>query len=174
MPRRAQTKHHGVVMQFARAMFLASVAAISVAACGEEKFVAPVREQYVIPLLGANERPNPVTTTATGSAVVTVMSPDSIEWTLYVSGIDSVTQGHFHAGDATVAGPVMFFVFSGPTTARGVTGLLSSGMIRRTGSTFSGAYTYDSLLTRIRAGTTYLNVHTRRNGPGEIRGQVIK
>ena len=161
-------------MQFARAMFLASVAAISVAACGEEKFVAPVREQYVIPLLGANERPNPVTTTASGSAVVTVMSPDSIEWTLYVSGIDSVTQGHFHAGDATVAGPVMFFVFSGPTTARGVTGLLSSGMIRRTGSTFSGAYTYDSLLSRIRAGTTYLNVHTRRNGPGEIRGQVIK
>jgi hypothetical protein len=47
-------------------------------------------------------------------------------------------------------------------------------MVRRTGSTFSGAFTYDSLLTRIRAGTTYLNVHTRRNGGGEVRGQVTK
>jgi CHRD domain len=161
-------------MKVARMMFVAAVVAVSVAACDEEEFVAPVREQYVIPLLGTNERPNPVTTTATGSAVVTVMSPDSIEWTLYVSGIDSVTAGHFHAGDANVAGPVMFFVFSGPPTARGITGLLSSGMIRRSGSTFSGAFTYDSLLTRIRAGTTYLNVHTRRNGGGEIRGQVTK
>lgn len=161
-------------MRFARAVVLATLAGVSLAACGEEEFVAPVREQYVINLLGANEKPNPVTTTATGSAVVTVMSPDSIEWTLYVAGIDSVTAGHFHAGDANTAGPVMFFVFSGPTTARGITGLLSSGMIRRSGSTFSGAFTYDSLLTRIRAGTTYLNVHTRRNGPGEIRGQVSK
>ena len=161
-------------MQFARAMVLTALAAVSLAACGEEEFVAPVREQYVINLLGTNERPNPVTTTATGSAVVTVMSPDSIEWTLYVAGMDSITAGHFHAGDANSAGPVMFFVFGGPTTARGITGLLSSGMIRRSGSTFSGAFTYDSLLTRIRAGTTYLNVHTRRFGGGEIRGQVSK
>jgi hypothetical protein len=161
-------------MKVVRVLFLASVAAVSVASCAEEEFVAPVREQYVISLLGANERPNPVTTTASGSAVVTVMSPDSIEWVLYVAGIDSVTAGHFHAGDANSAGPVMFFVFGGPTTARGITGVLSSGMIRRSGSTFSGAFTYDSLLTRIRAGTTYLNVHTRRNGGGEVRGQVTK
>ncbi len=161
-------------MRFARAVVFATLAGGLLTACGDEATTAPAREQYVINLLGANERPNPVTTTATGSAVVTVLSPDSLEWTLYVSAIDSVTQGHFHAGDVNSAGPVMFFVFSGPTTARGITGLLSSGIVRRTGSTFSGAFTYDSLLTRIRAGTTYLNVHTRRNGPGEIRGQVSK
>lgn len=161
-------------MQVARVAFVAALAVASAAACGDDEITLPQREQYLVTLNGLNERPNPVTSTATGSAVVTVLSPDSMEWTLYVSGIDSVTQGHFHAGDANSAGPVMFFVFSGPTTARGITGLLSSGIIRRSGSTFSGAFTYDSLLTRIRAGTTYLNVHTRRNGPGEIRGQVAK
>jgi hypothetical protein len=35
-------------------------------------------------------------------------------------------------------------------------------------------FTFDSLKTRIRAGTTYLNLHTRRNGGGEIRVQVVR
>jgi hypothetical protein len=65
----------------------------------------------------------------------------------------------------------MFFVFSGPTTGLGFTGRLSHGFVTRA-STFSGVFTFDSLLTRIRAGATYLNVHTRRNQAGEIRGQV--
>lgn len=161
-------------MRISRSIFTVAVAAMAVAACGDEEVTLPVRERYIVPLTGAAERPNPVTTTASGSAIVTVFGSDSIEWQVNVAGIDSVTAGHFHAGDANSAGPVMFFVFSGPTTGRAVTGLLNSGMIRRTGSTFSGAFTYDSLLTRIRAGTTYLNVHTRRNAPGEIRGQVSK
>lgn len=162
-------------MSVSRGAFLGFFVVASVLACGDEDFTPPTREQYVVALTGLNERPNPVTTTASGSATVTVTA-DSIEWALYVSGIDSVTQGHFHAGDANSAGPVMFFVFNSvqAPTGRGVTGLLSSGVIRRTGSTFSGAFTYDSLLNRIRAGTTYLNVHTRRNAPGEIRGQVAK
>ncbi len=161
-------------MQLARALFVASAVLVATAACGDDDVTTPAREEFVIPLTGLAERPNPVTTTATGSATVTIVSPDSIGYSIYVSGIDSVTQSHFHAGDANTAGPVMFFTFSGPTTARGITGLLSSGYALRSGSTFSGSYTYDSLLTRIRAGTTYLNVHTRRNAPGEIRGQVSK
>lgn len=162
-------------MRVSRAAFLGSLIVASVLACSDDDFTPPTREQYIVALTGLAERPNPVTTTATGSAVVTV-TQDSIEWTLNVSGIDSVTQGHFHAGDANSAGPVMFFVFNSTQapTGRGVTGVLSSGVIRRTGSTFSGVFTFDSLLTRIRAGTTYLNVHTRRNAPGEIRGQVSK
>jgi hypothetical protein len=153
-------------------LFGCALAGLVLAACDDDPTI-PQRERYVVALTGLNERPNPVTTTASGSAVVTLLSPDSLEWVVYVSGMDSITAGHFHAGDASVAGPVMYFVFGGPTTGRGITGLLNSGIATRT-STFSGAFTYDSLLTRIRAGTTYLNVHTRRFPGGEIRGQVTK
>ena len=160
-------------MRISSALFACAFGGLALAGCNEEKAVVPAPERYIVTLNGLNEKPNAVTTTATGSAVVTVLSPDSIEWVLNVSGIDSVTAGHFHAADINSAGPVMVFVFGGPTTGRAFTGVLSNGVIRRT-STFSGAFTYDSLITRMRAGTTYLNVHTRRNPGGEIRGQVAK
>lgn len=160
-------------MRLSSALFACAYGGLALAACSDDEVTLPQRDRYVIALTGLNEKPNPVTTTASGSAVVTVLSPDSIEWVVYVAGMDSITAGHFHAGDASVAGPVMFFVFGGPTTARGITGVLSSGIITRS-STFSSVFTYDSLITRIRAGTTYLNVHTRRNGGGEIRGQVSR
>ncbi|MCC6318996.1 MAG: CHRD domain-containing protein [Gemmatimonadaceae bacterium] len=159
-------------MRLSSALFVCAFGAMSLVACGDDDdATTPARERYVVTLNGLNEKPNAVTTTATGSAVVTVLSPDSIEWVVYVSGMDSITAGHFHAGDVNSSGPVMYFTFGGPTTGRGVTGVLNSGIATRQ-STFSGVFNYDSLLKRIRAGTTYLNVHTRRYPPGEIRGQV--
>jgi hypothetical protein len=159
-------------MRLAGVLTLSAVVCVA-AACSSDEVTIPVRERYVVPLNGQNERPNAVTTTATGSAVVTMISADSIEWVLYVSGMDSITAGHFHAADANTAGPIIAFVFSGPVTGRGFGGLLSGGIITRS-TPFSGVFTFDSLVTRIRAGTTYLNVHTRRFGGGEIRGQVAK
>lgn len=151
-------------------VFAVALLGVAFFACGDDDSTAPT-ERYIVALTGAAERPNPVVTTGSGNAIVTVHSPDTIEFDLSVAGLDSVTAAHFHAGGSDVAGPIMFFVFSGPATGLGFTGRLSSGFVTRT-STFSGVFTFDSLLTRIRAGTTYLNVHTRRNQPGEIRGQV--
>ncbi len=140
-------------------------------ACDDDDEPTTPDEEYQVNLTGTAERPNPVVTTASGSAIVRVLSEDSIEFDLTVSDIDSATVAHFHAGDANTAGPIMTFVFGGPTTGLDFSGRLASGFITRS-STFSTVFTFDSLLTRIRAGTTYLNVHTRVNGPGEIRGQV--
>lgn len=148
-----------------------AVAAVA-AACGEDKVVAPAAvERYVLALTGAAERPNPVTTTATSSAVLTVLNKDSIEFLIYASG-DSVTASHIHAGDATVAGPVMVFTFGGPVVGR-VDGVFRYGFITRTG-TFSGAFTFDSVVNRMRAGTAYLNIHTRKYPGGEVRGQILR
>jgi len=144
--------------------------AASVAGC-DDSSTAPEPERYVLALSGASERPNAVVTTSSGSAVITVLNKDSIEYLIYASA-DSITASHIHAGDANSAGPIMVFTFGGPVTGR-FDGVLRFGYITRDG-TFSGAFTFDSVLTRIRAGTAYLNVHTRRYAPGEIRGQIVR
>ncbi|MCC6928860.1 MAG: CHRD domain-containing protein [Gemmatimonadaceae bacterium] len=148
---------------------LVVVAAIS--ACDDDNSTAPEPERYVLALTGVAERPNPVTTTASGSAVITVLNKDSVEFLMYVSG-DSITASHIHAGDANAAGPIMVFTFGGPVTGR-IDGAFRHGFLTRSG-TFSGAFSMDSLLSRMRAGTAYLNVHTRRFPGGELRGQIVR
>ena len=156
---------------FRRLAPVALLAVAAVAACKDDKATAPEPERYVLALTGAAERPNAVTTTSTGSAVITVLNKDSIEYLMYVSG-DSITASHIHAADVNSAGPIMVFTFGGPVTGR-IDGAFRFGYITRTG-TFSGAFTMDSLLTRIRAGNAYLNVHTRKFPGGELRGQIVK
>lgn len=154
------------------APIVALASAAFVGACNDEESVAPEPERYVLALTGAAERPTPVVTAASGSAVLTVRGADSIEYLIYVSAGDSITASHIHAGDANSTGPIMVFTFGGPVTGR-VDGLFRFGYITR-GGTFSGAFTFDSVLTRMRNGTAYLNVHTRRHAPGEIRGQIVR
>lgn len=148
------------------------LATASLTACDDDAATAPEPERYVLALTGAAERPTAVVTNASGSAVLTVLGKDSIEYLMYVANGDSVTASHIHAGDANSAGPVMVFTFGGPVIGR-VDGVFRYGFITRQG-TFSGAFTFDSVLTRMRAGTAYLNVHTRKNAPGEIRGQIVR
>lgn len=127
-------------------------------------------------LTGAAERPTPVTTTASGSFAAELRdfgdTTGVLRFELFVQSIDSVTAAHIHAGTAEVAGPVMVFLFSTATqTPAGTTGILRQGDITRR-SVFTAPFTFDSLVTRLRAGTAYANVHTRRNSGGEIRGQI--
>lgn len=140
----------------------------------DELFIAPV-------LTGAAERPQPVTTSAEGSFVAAARDTATIagkkdslavvRFALNVRNISAVTAAHIHAGGANDAGPVIVFLFSGPTTGSGFSGELASGEIRRT-SSFTAPFTLDSLLTRMRNGTAYVNVHTSANPGGEIRGQI--
>lgn len=153
-----------------RPILLCSLAA-ALAACGDDNASAPAPERYVLALTGAAERPNAVTTNASASAVLTLIAPDSIEYLIYASG-DSVTASHIHAGDASSSGPIMVFTFGGPVIGR-VDGVFRYGYITRQG-TFSGAFTYDSVLARMRAGTAYLNIHTRKFPGGEVRGQIVR
>lgn len=157
--------------RFLRLAPLTLLVAAATTACSDDKATAPEPERYVLALTGVAERPNPVTTTPTGSAVITVRNKDSVEFRMYVSG-DSVTASHIHAADANAAGPIMVFTFGGPVTGR-VDGAFRFGYLTRTG-TFSGAFTMDSLLARMRAGTAYLNVHTRKFPGGELRGQIVR
>ncbi len=158
-------------MRLRSALVVTTLIVAVAAGCSDDKTTAPAPERYIVALTGQSERPNPVNTTSTGSAILTLHSADSIEYLMYVTG-DSITASHIHAGDANSAGPIIVFTFGGPVIAK-QDGLFRNGYITRS-TQFTGVFTYDSLITRLRAGTSYLNVHSRKFPAGELRGQLVK
>jgi hypothetical protein len=162
----------------------ACVALVAVAACSEDYAVisdaAPEKTNFTTTLSGANEVPA-VTTTASGWANWVLEDASTIQYDIVVSGIDSITMAHFHAAAAGQNGPIMaWFVPSETARAAGpgsisvpsAGGVLRQNRVSRASLAMVAPYTWDSLVTRMRAGTTYLNVHTRRNPGGELRGNV--
>jgi hypothetical protein len=108
-----------------------------------------------VTLSGANEVP-PVTTSATGSATVTIKEDRSVSAAVTVSGM-TATASHIHEGAAGANGPVIV-----PFTKTG-------------DNTFAAAP--DAKLTEaqyasFKAGNLYVNVHSAKNPGGEIRAQL--
>ena len=165
---------------------LLTVAAVAVTACSTDypvlSTLAPAKVNFVATLLGANEVPA-VTTTAAG--VMNLVREDSVSilYTLSTtSATDSITMVHIHAGVAGANGPVMVWFFPteasrapGPGTgvAARVNGVVRVGRITRAGTAFVAPFTWDSLQVRLANASAYVNLHTRQNPGGEIRGQVI-
>ena len=122
-------------------------------------------------LSGTKERPNPVTTTATGSATFEVQSGGSVRYNVAVSGITGVIMAHIHTGVADSAGPIAVTLFTSTTPTGPLTGTLATGSFTSTNVQLSGV-SLDSLLSLMRRGRTYVNVHTQVNQSGEIRAQI--
>ena len=123
-------------------------------------------DAFFASLAGFQENP-PVTTAATGSAFV-IISPDLTTVTYYVaySGLSgALTASHIHTGAVGVNGGVILPLAAGPSP---MTGTLTAANFTASGpvTDFAGA------LAAIRAGTTYVNLHTAANLAGEIRGQL--
>ena len=66
---------------------------------------------------------------------------------------------------------VFLFGLATPAVAGPVNGVLRQADITRT-STFSTGFNFDAVVSRIRDGTAYVNVHTTQFPAGEIRGQI--
>lgn len=132
-------------------------------ACGDDPAGIPAGlEVFTADLNGANERPNPVTTSARGRAIVTIMD-SLISWKVEItSPIDNITAGHIHHGGPNDAGPFRVN-FTPPASGPGFTGTATVGSVTVQG---------DSIQTWIRGGEAYVNIHTSANGGGEIRGQL--
>ena len=108
-------------------------------------------------LNGANERPTPVTSTATGTSVASFnITTKIISIVTTYTGI-TPTAGHIHTGAATVAGPVTF----------GFTSLTSP-------ITFTTPALAATQEADLMANQMYVNLHTAAFPGGEIRGQLIK
>jgi len=108
---------------------------------------------------------------------------DSVEWELSYEGLEGTVTGasHIHFGQKDVNGGVSVFFCGGgtPPTPPCTPG---SGHFSGTftaadmgaGTTAQGIAPgeFSELIAAIRAGKTYVNVHTNKHGGGEIRGQV--
>jgi hypothetical protein len=117
-------------------------------------------------------------------------SGDSISYRLTFSGLESdVTQAHIHFENATNNGPIVVFLCTNlgngsPTTqacpAAGgtITGTITAADVSVTAASAGaiangiGANEFDEFVRAIRAGATYVNVHTVNRGGGEIRAQL--
>jgi hypothetical protein len=150
------------------------------AGCGDNGPSGPATN-FTATLSGANEVP-PVTTTATGTATLSV-NGQQITYTVNVTNLQNAVVAHIHIAPVGENGPVRLNLCGTgapqPDCTSG-TGVLATG----TNGTTVGTppITFDSLLAAMRTGGAYVNVHTSApgctagqpgcNAGGEIRGQV--
>ena len=129
-------------------------------------------EGFEATLTGAAETP-PVTTSASGTSTI-IIDGDETSYRVEVQGVNNATAAHIHAGAPGVAGPPVVFLFQTSTPLTVQNGLLATGTFDATDMIPSANISYDSLLSLIRRGNAYVNVHTTLRPPGEIRGQLAR
>jgi len=137
----------------------------------------------------------PADSKAQGEAIFRVSADgNTVEYRLIASNIDNVFMSHIHCGPPGANGPIRMWLYpppAGPTGTPGPSGsgpqngVLASGSFSPAGviCPASAVGTNMPLLDAMRAGLTYVNVHTNdgvdgpNTGPGdfpggEIRGQL--
>src|SRR5262245_19052593 len=149
----------------------------TVALAGDSTFNAHLKSEREVP---ANE------SLAVGNAVFHLNDDETaIDYKLIVANIDNVVASHIHIGEVGANGPVVVFLF-GPAAPGGgrLEGPIGTGTI--TAANLVGPLAgqpLSVLISAIRAGNAYVNVHTNDGNPatsggpgdlpaGEIRGQM--
>lgn len=129
----------------------------------DDAVLAPsVVKTWSVSLSAKNENPAPAGRSETGTAVLTLMSDNSLNYTITVNNLtsgDMFMAAHLHVGDAITSGAVILPlspVFSG-STGTGVTTNLRSTLV-------------DSL--KDDSNEIYFNAHTMQVGSGLVRGQL--
>jgi hypothetical protein len=150
------------------------------ASCDSTDSTDPTAQTFTASLSGANERPNPVTTPATGSATFSLSADgNTLTWNVTTTGANNVTASHIHVGGAQVAGPIVLGLFAGTASSNPAI----TGSVTRAAFSSPLGISFDGLIALMRGGDSYVNVHTdngvapANTGPGdfpggEIRGQI--
>ena len=132
-------------------------------------------------LLGVNETPS-ISTPATGR-FRGVIDEDSglITFTLRYENLTTPPAvAHIHFGERHVAGGVMVFLCGGggqpacPAAPAEITGSIAAANVVGPAAHGITAGEFDKVIAAIRAGASYVNVHTANFPGGEIRGQVSR
>ena len=128
----------------------------------EQKFTAKLSGKEEVP---PNDSPS------TGFAWVKI-TDDKIGYEVNVTDMDKVNAAHIHLAEAGKNGPVVLTLFKGGPTEQ-VNGTVGEANV--TASNLEGPMkgkNVTDLVTAIKNGTTYVNVHTTDFPDGEIRGQL--
>jgi hypothetical protein len=94
-----------------------------------------------------------------------------LKYKLDAKNIKDVTGAHIHLGKKGDDGPPVAFLFKGKKSGK-FSGTLAEGTL--SGDDLMGDFKgkMSELAAVIRAGGTYVNVHTDANPSGEVRGQI--
>jgi hypothetical protein len=141
----------------ARRQVIFALAGLACLAWAGAATAAPV--SFKVDLTGAQQVP-PVNTAGKGTASLTWnASTRVVTWNITYSGLTGpVTMAHFHNGAQGKNGPVVIWL---STKGKPVKGAIKG----RAKLTTAQAHQFE-------AGDWYINVHTKANPAGEIRGQV--
>ena len=135
---------------------MAAIAAVTVfGACTSMGQMGGMSNTQQLTLTGAGEVP-PVTTSASGTAAVTINPDRSVSVKVTVTGM-TATASHIHEGAAGANGPVIV-----PFTKTGDNAFASP----------DGAKLTESQYASYKAGNLYVNVHSAAHPGGEIRAQI--
>ena len=120
-------------------------------------------------LNGDAEAP-PVRSVASGIADFTINDEESlITFNLNLTDIDNPIAAHIHLGAFDSSGPIILNIFLGEF-GDNLSGELVFGNL--VAQPDKGINTFADAINAIKAGNTYVNVHTEQNPNGEIRGQL--
>jgi hypothetical protein len=148
------------------------VAGLSVACSDDPTGPAPV--VFTASLNAANEKQaNPVNSTATGTATLTLRGNDSLDITVMAAGLTAAAvASHIHVGGLPVSGNIVtpFTITTGVTSGTVVTQTIVLSQNVPDGTHATG----DSVKVLLNNGNAYVNVHTSTYPGGEIRGQVVR
>jgi len=160
------------------ALLIVLLAAVGTAAADNNR-------NFVAHLSGDEEVPS-VATLAQGQAIFHLSKDgNELEYRLIVANIENVVASHIHVGATDVNGPVVAFLFGSVPPGGGRSdGVIATGTI--TAANLVGplaGHPLSDLIAAMRAGNTYVNVHTddgvapTNTGPGdfpggEVRGQI--
>ncbi len=141
------------VKQFAKHSFLVFVSAVTVLFAGYSGSV--LSNEVKVTLSGDQEIP-PVTSSASGTATITVEADRSVSGSVTISGV-SATVAHVHEAAAGKNGPIVF-----PLTKTS----------DNVWTVPAGAQLSDTQYESYKAGNLYFNIHSAAHKTGEIRGQI--
>ena len=133
--------------------------------------------KYDVMLTGSAQVPA-VDTKASGEATFQLSDDGmSLSYKISVVDLENATMGHIHLAMAGANGPVATWLYPSappPVTKAGkFTGVLAEGTL--TAASLTGPLagkTIADLMTEIKNGNAYVNIHTEKNPNGELRAQI--